>query len=377
MKQLIIILFAFSPFLFSCSETKAEKKDTPVASSSETNQVTLTPEQLKNAAISIGSAAIKEMQSTVKVSGTVEVPPQGLVSVSVPLGGYVKSMNLLPGMSVRKGALLAKLEDSQYIQLQQDYLMGKSRLQYLETDYLRQKGLNETKAISDKTFQQIKSEYQSQRVLVNALAEKLRLIGITPQTLHEGNISRSVPIYAPFSGYISKVNFNNGKYVNATDVLLELVNPSDIHISLDVFEKDVANLSIGQRILCYTNGNMTKKYVGKVALINRSIDGDRSSEVHCHLSQYDSDLRPGMFVNADIQLTNAFVTAVPDEALVRWQNKHYIFVAERNNTFIMTPVELGTSQDGYTAIDNPLNGKQVVTHNAYAVLMQLKNSSEE
>ncbi len=377
MKQLIIILFACCPVLFSCADTKAEPKEAAAVTTTETDWVTLTPEQIKNAGIEVGKPELKEMQHTLKVSGMVEVPPKGLVSISVPLGGYVKSMDLLPGMPVRKGALLARLEDQQYIQLQQDYLVGKSRLQYLEADHLRQQGLNETKAISDKTFQQVKSEYQSQRVLVNALSEKLRLLGLNPQALHEGNISRSINIYAPFAGYISKVNFNVGKYVTGTDVLLELVNPSDIHISLTVFEKDVINLKPGQRVMCYANGNPVKKYVGEVALINRSLDGERASEVHCHLKQYDNDLRPGMFVNADIELTNALVSAVPDDAIVRWENKHYVFVAEPNQKFVMTPVEPGESQNGYTAIRNPLEDKSIATHNAYALLMQLKNKSEE
>lgn len=377
MKNLILLLLVSCPFLFSCADSKADTKQPTAAAAPESDQVSLTAEQIKNAAIAVGKPELKEMQQTLKVSGRVDVPPQHLVSISVPMGGYVKSMNLLPGTAVRKGTLLARLEDPQYIQLQQDYLMGKSRLQYLEADYQRQRDLNATKAISDKTFQQVKSDYQSQRVLVSALAEKLRLIGLNPQSLHEGNISRSINVYAPFSGYVSKVNFNVGKYVTSTDVLMELVNPADLHVSLTVFEKDVAHLALGQQLLCYTNGNPTKKYVGKIALINRSLDGDRASEVHAHLNQYDGDLRPGMFLNADIQLTNALQTAVPDDAIVRWQNKHYVFVAAPNNVFAMTPVELGTAQNGYTAVTGLPADKRIVTHNAYAVLMQLKNSGEE
>ena len=378
MKKLIIIL-GFCPILFSCAETKSDKKETPAvkAATTETDEVILTPEQIKNAAIEVGTPELKEMQRTLRVNGTVDVPPQNMASVSVPLGGYLKSMNLLPGMAVKKGALLARMEDQQYIQLQQDYLVGKSRLQYLEADYQRQKGLNETKAISDKTFQQVQSEYQSQRVLVNALSEKLRLIGINPQTLNEEKISRSIGIYAPVSGYVNKVNFNIGKYVNPTDVLLELINPSDIHVSLTVFEKDVPYISVGQRVLCYTNSNPVKKYVAKVLLVNQSIDNDRASEVHCHLEQYDKDLRPGMFMNAEIELTNASLTAVPDDAIVRWQNKHYVFAAEAGNKFVLTPVEPGDSHDGYTAINSELAGKKVVVRNAYTLLMHMKNGGEE
>lgn len=379
MKKVIIITFGFCSVLFSCTETKTEQKQAvaAVTETAETDWVTLTPEQIKNAALTVGAPELKEMQHTLKVSGVVDVPPQNLVSVSAPMGGYLKSMNLLPGLAVKKGTLLARLEDQQYIQLQQDYLMGKSRLQYLEADYLRQKGLNETKAISDKTFQQVRSDYQSQKVLVNALAEKLRLIGINPHALNEENISRSIGIYAPISGYVDKVNFNTGKYVNGTDVLVELINPTGIHISLTVFEKDVAHLAPGQRVLCYTNSNPVKKYVAKVLLITQSVDNDRASEVHCHLEQYDKDLRPGMFMNAEIELNNAQLTAVPDDAVVRWQNKHYVFVAEPDNKFVLTPVELGETQNGYTAISGQLEGKKLVTHNAYTLLMQMKNSEEE
>lgn len=127
MKKLILLLLAICPILFSCADSKADTNQ-PTATATESNQVSLTAEQIKNAAIAVGKPELKEMQQTLKVSGEVDVPPQHLVSISVPMGGYVKSMNLLPGTAVRKGTLLARLEDPQYIQLQQDYLVGKSRL---------------------------------------------------------------------------------------------------------------------------------------------------------------------------------------------------------------------------------------------------------
>jgi cobalt-zinc-cadmium efflux system membrane fusion protein len=286
-------------------------------------------------------------------------------------------MQLLPGMQVQKGQVLAVLEDPQYIQLQQDYLVAKSKLAYLEADYARQKGLNEAQANSDKVFQQVKSDYQSQKVMLSALGQKLQLISINPDKLNENNISRNVSIYAPISGFITKVNVNTGKYVSPTDVLFELINPSDIHLSLTVFEKDIANLLPEQKVICYANNNPDEKHVASVHLITHSINENHSSEVHCHFEKYDKRLLPGMFMNAEIELKNAHVKAVPDDAVVRWENKNYVFIVQQAGTFQMTPVETGSSNDGYTEIKSAIPDKEIVTGNAYALLMKMKNGGDE
>jgi len=372
-----IIIAGIGILFFSCTNSKSEVKE-PVAEVKVTeNEVVLTPEQIKNAGITIGTPEQRSVHRTLKLKGVIDVPPQNSVAVTVPLGGYLKQMSLIPGMSVGKGAVLARVEDQQYIQLQQDYLVGKARLQFLEEDYNRQKELNESKAVSDKVYQQVRSEYQSQRAILRALEEKLRLIGINPSALSDRNISRSIPVVAPISGSVSKVNVNPGQYVSPTDRLFEIVNASDKHLSLTVFENDVTDLAIGQRVLCYTNGNAVTKYVAKISLINRHVDDERASEIHCHFETEDNKLVPGMFMNAEVELGNTLVTAIPDDAIVRWENQNYIFTADAGNKFTMLPVETGDSKDGYTAIKTNLDKKKIVTAKAYTLLMKLKNSGEE
>src|SRR5437773_7216430 len=99
-----------------------------------------------------------------------------MVTISVPMGGYLQNTRLLPGMYVRKGQPLAVIQDQQYIQMQQDYLTAKARLGYLENEYQRQRELNQSKATSDKQFQQTESEFRTQQVLAKSLSEKLQLI---------------------------------------------------------------------------------------------------------------------------------------------------------------------------------------------------------
>ena len=371
------IIFLTGLFFVACTNAKPEAKEEATEATVNETEVVLTPEQIKNAGITVGVAEQRPVHRTLKLKGVIEVPPQNSVVVTVPLGGYLKQMALMPGTAVKKGQVLARVEDQQYIQLQQDYLVGRSRLQFLEQDEKRQKELNESKAVSDKVYQQVSSEYQSQQAIVKALEEKLRLIGINPFALSAGNITRSVAVVAPISGYVSKVSVNPGQYVNPTDRLFEIVNASNKHLSLTVFENDVTALAVGQRVLCYSNSNPVKKYVAKVSLINRHVDDERASEVHCHFETADSKLVPGMFMNAEVELGDALLTALPDDAIVRWENQNYVFVSEAGNRFTMLPVETGESKDGYTAIKTALDGKKLVTGKAYTLLMKLKNSAEE
>lgn len=369
---------ALSILLFSCKEdVKQDQKPKTEHVAVPVDEVHLTAAQIKNAGIALGNAAKKPIHATIKVNGVVDVPPENIFSVSVPMGGYVSKMAIMPGMFVNKGSVLALVEDQQYIQLQQDYLTAKNKLKFYEADYIRQKGLNQTKATSDKIFQQTESEFNNQKVMIGALAEKLRLISINPAGLNERNISRTIRVYAPISGYVSKVNINTGKYVAAADVLFEVINPKALHVSLTVFEGDAANLKIGQKILCSTSSNPDKKYAATIHLITPNIENDRTTSVHCDLENFDKGLLPGTFLNAEIQSSQNDALAVPDDAIVKWENKFYVFSSVGADQFKMVNITPGLSLDGFTAITSNQELGKIVVKNAYAVLMKLKNSGEE
>ncbi|CAG4992535.1 Cobalt-zinc-cadmium resistance protein CzcB [Dyadobacter sp. CECT 9275] len=365
--------------LFLSCSNKEENGAVTTEKTVETNISSLTDKQVRNAGITTALPVKQQISSVLKLNGKIDVPPQNIVSISVPLGGYLKTTRLLPGTRVKKGEVLAVMEDQQYIQLQQDYLTGMARLAYLENDYLRQKSLNKSKSSSDKAFQQAESDYQSQQVITNSLSEKLKLAGINPQQLTKDNISRSVSIHSPINGYVSKVNVNIGRYVSPTEVLFELINPTDIHLALKVFEKDLGKIKIGQHILAYNNNAPDKKYPCTIILISKDLSPERTAEVHSHFESYEPELLPGMFMNADIQLDSRTVLALPDDAIVTYEDQQYLFVPKGKNNFEMKPVKTGTSENGLTEIisNEKLENQQCVVKGAYSLLMSLKNKSEE
>ncbi|MCC6570737.1 MAG: efflux RND transporter periplasmic adaptor subunit [Chitinophagales bacterium] len=360
-----------------CKNKKNTAEDTPAATAE--NIVQLTAEQIKYADITVGSMQQQDISGMLTVNGKIDVPPQNTVSISVPLGGYLKNTQLLTGMHVSKGQVIATMEDPQYIELQENYLTTKAKLKVTELEYQRQKELNQNKVSSDKIFQQTEAEYTALQIQLKALSEKLLLIGINPAQVTIGTISKSISVKAPINGYVSAVHANIGKYAAPGDVLFELIDPSDIHLSLTVFEKDIDRVKIGQKVMAYTNNHPEKKYASRIILTARNLGDNRDAEIHCHFDKYDPVLMPGMYMNADIETTHSNAYTLPDDAIVRLENKQFIFIQQKDGQYVMTEVQTGISDNGITEILNgdSLKDATVVTHNAYTLLMKLKNKSEE
>jgi cobalt-zinc-cadmium efflux system membrane fusion protein len=346
----------------------------------ESDRITMNKATLEKAGVLTGTITRKVMGASLTVNGVVDVPPQNLVSVSFPPGGYLYSTRLMPGMRIKKGEVIAEMEDPSLVQLQQDYLMARARLTFLEREFARQQTLNADKVSADKVFEQVRSDYEGQRAMVSANAEKLRMIGIVPESLSPERISRRVSLRSPINGFVSKVHVNIGKYVQPADVLFELINPDDIHAALSIFEKDLARVSIGQKVSISFVDEPDRVYDGEVILVNRNVDEDRIAVAHCHFRSKPAQLLPGMFLNARIHVRETEVPALPESAVVRYEQREFVFVESSAGVFDMKVVRTGEKEDGFVEIiggAEALEGRTLVIRNAYSLLGALKNKAEE
>lgn len=297
----------------------------------------------------------------------------------MPLGGFLSHSKLMPGMRVSKGERIATMEDQQYIHLQQEFLNTKLKLKYAESEFKRQKDLNQSKATSDKIFEQTQMEFEQLKVALNALIEKLKLIHVNPASLTENNISKSIAIISPINGYVSKVNMNIGTYVNPTDIIFELINPSDYHLVLKVFEKDMNKISIGQQIIAYNNFNPEKKYFGNILLINKDITSDGASSILCNFQTKDKSLMHGMYMNADLETTAKPAYIISEDAVVTFESKNYLFVKLGKNQYQRLEAVIGAQENGMVEIMNHelFNKKNIVLKGAYTLLMKMENKLDE
>lgn len=375
MKKIILPLFLLS--VIGCGQKEEKTTADSTSNVVESSVVKLNAAQIANAEIQTAKLVEKEISATIRLNGKIDVPPQNLISVSVPLGGYLKSTEMLPGKIVRKGQVLAVLEDQQYVRLQQEYLLAKVKLKVVEGEYFRQKELNASKAASDKIVQIAEGEYKNAKINLKALEENLELIGINPFKLEDSKISKRITITSPINGYVSKVNANIGKYLTPSEVLFELVNVADIHLNIAVFEKDLASLAIGQKVITYNNSNPTKKYETEIILIGHSLSADKNTEVHCHFKKYDKSLVPGMYMNAEVELKNKSALTISENAIIHYENQDFVFIQINKNNFEMISVKVGVKENGLVEIKNhtDVNNFPIVVNGAYSLLMKLKNTN--
>ncbi|HRH62094.1 MAG TPA: efflux RND transporter periplasmic adaptor subunit [Bacteroidia bacterium] len=383
MKKTIInktLALLFIAVLFASCGSKTEETKQEEHHEEEASVVELTPEQVKIINLKLGKIEMKDLSGAIKVNGMLDVPPQNLVSISAPMGGFVKSTELLQGMKVSKGQAIVVMQHPDYIQMQQDFLESKSQLDYLELEYKRQQELSKDNVNSQKTLQQAKSQYESMLAKNAGLKAKLMMLGINGDKLTSQTIQNTISINSPISGYVTHVNVNIGMYVNPTDVMFKIVDTEHLHAELTVFEKDVPKIKIGQKVR-FTLANETDERTATVYLIGREISEDRTVRIHCHLDKEDLDLLPGMYLKAYVEAGTQSLPAIPNEAIVNFEGKDFIFVAEKEaNHFKMLEVTKGISELGFTEVEmkEGLNNESlIVISGAYDILAKIKNSEEE
>lgn len=379
MKKNIIYTFIASTVLFACSDKKEAAQTTTVEESS-VEEIVLTKDQLNNIDIDYLTIEQKEIGATIKANGSIDVPPESMVSISAPMGGYLKYTRLLPGLKIKKGEVLAIVEDQQFVELGKEYLTTKNKVELSKIDFQKQKELYAQKAISEKAYLEAKSAYEILDINLQSLAEKLKLIGIDANKLSVDKISSKVNILSPINGYVSKVNVNVGKYLSPNDILFELINPDDIHLNIQIFQRDIAKLAIGQKVITYTNEHPEIKYQADIILIGRGLNENKAVDVHCHFEKPDHDLIPGMFMNVEIESSVQKTWAVKESSVLQFENSNYLVIAKNDSTFELLKVKTGIKEKGNIEIidaTEELKKSKIVNKGAYKILMAMKNKSEE
>lgn len=355
--------------------TKTNNESETTQAPSDTHVISLDAKQEKNAGIQLGSITNSILANTLRIYGRTFFPPENMLSVTSPYGGIIKSIQVIQGQSISIGQTIAILEDPRFIDLQQDYLMTKSKLKLAQLDYERQKDLNLDKANSDKVYQIAENEYRTNQILLKSLSEKLKLLGINPQNLTENSISRTVIIRSTASGLVSNVNANMGKYIMPSESIVDIINQTNPYLKLKIYEKDLMAIHNGMRLKAYSHSDTTIQYDCEVRSINPQVAQDGSAEVVCRFINMHKTIYQNMNLIAQIELSNNQAASLPDEAVVDFEGQAYVFVLKSKQQYQIIPIQKGNSENGRTEIlnANELLSQKIVTKGAYTLLMAMKN----
>lgn len=384
-------LFLVSCFLLlaSCNDKKAA--ETHEEEKAE-NEVALTTTQFKTVGIEFGKVESRNLNTVIKANGYTAVPPQNMANISTLIGGTVKDILVLEGTFVNKGKVLATIQNLEVVEMQEDYNSAMANIEYLQLEYKRQKTLSDENVNPRKIFQEVKSKLAVEKARAQAAKNKLQALNMST------NGSSLVPIVSPISGYVGKISIAKGAYAETGTILFEVVDNSQMHLDLNVYEKDLGSISIGQEVDFVLTNQSNKVIKGKIFGVNKSFSNEsKTVAVHAKINPDDAkDLISGMYVSANINITNATVPALPKDAVVRNGDKYYVYIQEEaheekeerhtekeeaHNEVHFKAIEVipGTTDLGYTEIkfveEIPVD-TEIVIKGAFYLLSAMKGGGE-
>jgi cobalt-zinc-cadmium efflux system membrane fusion protein len=403
----ILNLFIVSVFLLNCG-----KKDVTTGSESEVKTevaedhhdeapktiASITEDQIKTVGITLGKIERKELTSTIKANGLLRVPNNNKAAVTSLYGGIIKTINVQIGDYIKKGQVIATIGNSEYIQVQEQYLTLKNRIIFAEQEYRRQKELFDNDAGAKKNLQSSDSELKTLRTQKASLQKQLQIMGINPASINNGNLRSGLVITSPISGTISTINSQIGSYVDISSPVAEVIDNGSIHLDLQIFEKDLPKMKVGQIVHFKLTNNPETEYDAKVYSIGSSFENEsKTISVHCTVIGNRSGLIDGMNITGIVSLNNSTTPAVPNEAIVEADGKFYVFIqtnkqAEEHHegksenkdeskkvNFEKVEIIKGSSDMGYTAI-TPVkeisNDANIVVKGSFFINAKLSNTGE-
>lgn len=332
---LLILCISTGIFFIGCSgrktpeEITTEKKETEKAEKGEEG-IELTQAQIEAVGIQYGTIELKNLSQVVKASGQLAVPPQKRADVNVLAGGVIRKIVPIEGQSVKKGQVLAVIENTELVTIQENYLTAKNAFSYTASELQRQKELDEANAGIKKKLQEAQANYNTERARITTLEAQLRQLGINPGTVSRGSIITRINVYAPISGTVGHILVNTGVYAQPGNSLMEIIDNSQIHADLTVFEKDLFRVRKGQKVNFTLTNQDNREITGTVYGVNKSFENE-SKGIIVHAIIEDANtyrLIPGMYVTALISVGSEQVTAIPVDAVVQSEGKNYIFVVD-------------------------------------------------
>jgi cobalt-zinc-cadmium efflux system membrane fusion protein len=339
----------------------------------------LTQQQIKTVGLEFGEFSTMKINEYISATGTLGVPPNAYYSVNAKSSGFIRGNNkYVEGDYIKKGTRVANLENPEFILKQQEYMELSAELEYLKKDLARQKSLLKANAGIEKTVQKLESQVRMTEVRLKGSEKYLSYLGIDIDKISSDNIIQQISIYAPASGYLTKINMHNGMYVQPELELMEVVDESHLHLELDVFENDIANLKEEQSISYTIPALGIAKYEGEVHVIGKEFNqGSKTVRIHGHLINKKPRYIKDLFVQAKIWLNDNTVQSLPEESVIKDGTSYYIYVGgdseESEVYFDPLRVIVGSTENGFSEVSllqEIPNGKKIVTKGAYYVYAQ-------
>ena len=383
---LTVITFVGFSFL---SQSKAETSESENQEEEiDFQNIPLSEKQVKAVDLKMGEAQEREMDAMLHVNGSLVLRAQDMGNVSSLMGGIVKNVYVKEGQMVSRGQVVATIENTDVVTLQREYYTAykESEMAHLELD--RQKTLASAGAGIKKTLQMSEKNYKVAKSNLLGTGRQLQQMGISTKEVAKGKFTTVFPLRAPISGTVSDMQASLGSYADMQTPLMKIRNNHAVECDLNVFEKDIAKVKVGDQVLVSLTNQPGVNVSGRVYGMNQYLNkGTKSVAVHVKLdAKRGAKLFEGMYVSGQIATGRQLCMTLPDKAIVSADGKQYVFALNQQHSkggtysFSRHEVTTGVSNNGYTEValcKHLKKGQKIVTDNAFYLASLTGDHGEE
>jgi cobalt-zinc-cadmium efflux system membrane fusion protein len=365
--------------LSGCSRenVKAAPNDAPaptVETVPDRNVVTIAnPERF-----ALTEASARHESDQILANGTVAADVSRSYAVNALSSGRVADVKARLGDDVQKGQLLLTMTTPDMSQAFADYQKFQAGTSLAKTQLDRAQLLYSHGASPQKDVEVAQDTYNRAIIDTKAAEERIRLLGGDPQ-----HPSALIEIHAPVSGTIIEQNVTSAAGVKSLDNspnLFTIADLSNVWILSDVYENDLSRVHLGDRAEIELNAYPNRRLAGRVTNISKLLDPNtRAAKVRIELPNGSGILRPNMFATVHFVSQGTLTrTVVPSSAVLRLQDRDWVFVMLKDSQFRRTEVQAGPVNADRTqqVLSGLQPGDQVVT-NALMFDREIQKSTEQ
>ncbi len=350
--------------------------------------VRLDPEAAAAAGIRTDAVGLRALLPQMQTTGQVDFNQNRLAHVGPRTEGRVAEVRADLGAKLSAGEIVAVIDSVELGRARAEFLGARANREVTEAALAREEALVAEKISSQAEVLRARAAFQQSRAQESAAAETLRVLGLSSQEVSSLQFGAAtpgqLPLRSPFQGTLVERHLQLGEFVTQADTLFTVADLSSLWIWIDVYERDLARVHLGDLAAVEAAGYPGRSWTGEVTYLRDTVDPDtRTVRARIEVANADGALRPQMFVTVglsdphhDDAVGGADVLAVPSSAVQRRGGRTVVYVEEEPGHFEERAVELGHQSAGFSEVLSGLtSGERVVTAGAFVLKTEASRES--
>jgi membrane fusion protein, heavy metal efflux system len=369
-----------APLLITVQGCASKPKASSVAEQApDSNEISITPALARN--LHFGTPEMTDVNGTLQVPAHVETDAQQIARVGSPVAGRILKLLVFEGQHVKSGTVLAMLHSTDLSDTQFALIKASSRQELAEAAAKRAEQLMQADVIGQAELERRRAEVLQASTEAASYRTQLLGLGMTENQIRRLESSRKLsadyPIVTPRSGTVLKREITIGQVVQPADPAFTIADLSSVWIIANVPEEDAGHLQKGMEVRVHVPALPQRAIAGRLTFVSPIVDpATRTVEVRMDVANANGALKPDQLASMTFTGHTGRKLTIPNAAVVRENNKDYVFVQSAQLKYMLREVSLGNEEnDRRVVLGGVQADEHIVTDGAFHLNNQRKQNA--